>query len=524
MKTRVYQWALVVVILACMILAATLIYVLRMQHPERPVSADQNAILARGPQFAERTRASDATPAPDSEMLLAPVQLPLRRLQEIGVTTAAVELKDVSQAMMVPGNVDIDEQRLVNVQTRFAGWIQNVFANATYQYVRKGQRLFTIYSPDIVSSEQEYLLARKNQQSVSQKAESIAAKESTWLLESAEERLRQFGVSAQQIAALKQTGEVQHDIPVDAPASGYVLERNALPNAYIQPETKIYTLADLSTVWVYANVFQNDVGRLKPGDPAQVTADSYPGKQFKGRIDQILPQVDMTTRTVRVRLVLSNPGVVLKPGMYVNVTIAVPMGRQLVIPSSAVLQTGTQTIAFIDHGGGNLEPRAIKTGPQVDDKVIVLGGLEPGEHVVSSANFLVDSAAQLQAAFHPTAQQGYPLSSPGTGQAEQMRIDLTTEPAPPRKGSNTIRVHLSDANGKALVGCQVKVTFFMPAMPTMGMAAMRTTAALEDKGNGMYKGDLQLQSGGAWQVTIEAQRGGATIATKQLSLNATGVM
>ncbi len=144
--------------------------------------------------------------------------------------------------------------------------------------------------------------------------------------------------------------------------------------------------------------FRTDVGRLRPGDPAQVTVDAYPGRNFNGRIDQILPQVDPTTRTVRVRLVFSNPGVVLKPGMYVNVKIGVPLGRQLVIPASAVLQSGAHAIAFVDHGQGYLEPRTIETGPQVDDSIVVLSGLKAGEKVVSSANFLVDSEAQLQAA------------------------------------------------------------------------------------------------------------------------------
>ena len=142
-----------------------------------------------------------------------------------------------------------------------------------------------------------------------------------------------------------------------APASGYIIDRTALPNAYVQPDTKLYTIADLSTVWVYANVFQNDVGRLKPGDAAQVTVDAYPGRHFNGRIDQILPEVDPTTRTVRVRLVFRNPGVELKPGMYVNVAISVPLGQQLVIPASAVLQSGSQAIAFLDRGNGVLEPR-----------------------------------------------------------------------------------------------------------------------------------------------------------------------
>ena len=307
--------------------------------------------------------------------------------------------------------MDIDEQSLSYVQTRFAGWIQNVSANATYQYVKKGQRLFTIYSPDLVSTEQEYLLARQNQKTLAPDSHGMAVQESGWLLDAAEERLRQFGVPATVVTSLEQTGKVEREIAVESPASGFIIERNALPNAYVQPDTKLYTIADLSTVWVYANVFQDAVGRLRPGDPAQVTVDAYPGREFNGRVDQILPQVDPATRTVRVRLIFRNPGVVLKPGMYVNVDINLPLGKQLVIPASAVLQSGSRAIAFIDHGDGNLEPREIQTGPQIDDSVIVLKGLQPGDHVVSSANFLVDSEAQLQAAlgsFTPPQQNANP--------------------------------------------------------------------------------------------------------------------
>jgi RND family efflux transporter MFP subunit len=191
-------------------------------------------------------------------------------------------------------------------------------------------------------------------------------------------------------------------------------------------------VADLSKVWVYANVFQSDVGHLKPGDPAAVTTDAYPGRTFKGRIDQILPQVDAMTRAVRVRLVFSNPGVALKPGMYVNVSIAIPLGRQLVIPASGVLQAGTRQIAFIDHGEGYLEPREIEVGQQLDDHVVVLKGLREGERIVSSANFLVDSESQLQAAMGSFAPP-----PPGAGQAAAMNtateraiIDFSTDPDP----------------------------------------------------------------------------------------------
>jgi RND family efflux transporter MFP subunit len=526
-KARSYQFALAGAVGVCLLLAAALVYVL--MHRGFTVSkwaegtASQDPVVARGPELTAHP-ASAAGAAPDAEPALAPLQLSPQRMQEIGVTSVTVGIKDVNDEISVPGNVDIDERRISYVQTRFRGWIQDVQANATYQYVRKGQRLFTIYSPDIVSSEQEYLLARQNQKAFSQDTHGMGVQEGGWLQRAAEERMLQFGVPAQAIAELEQSGTVQHSISVDSPASGYIIERNALPNAYVQPETKLYTIADLSAVWVYANVFQNAVGRLRPGAPAQVTVDAYPGRHFNGRIDQILPQVDQATRTVRVRLVFSNPGLVLKPGMYVNVAIAIKLGRQMVVPASAVLQTGTKAIAFIDHGNGSLEPRTIETGPQFDDSVVVLSGLKVGEKVVSSANFLVDSEAQLQAAAGAFASPATPPPGAGAAPAAHVQIDFSTEPSSPSKGANKVRIKLTGADGKPVLGAQATATFFMPAMPAMGMAAERDEAALADKGNGIYEGTVQLSSGGTWQVTVTVQQGGQTIATKQLSVTATGGM
>jgi Cu(I)/Ag(I) efflux system membrane fusion protein/cobalt-zinc-cadmium efflux system membrane fusion protein len=258
--------------------------------------------------------------------------------------------------------------------------------------------------------------------------------------------------------------------------------------------------------------------------------DAYPGREFNGRVDQILPQVDPATRTVRVRLIFRNPGVQLKPGMYVNVDINVPQGKQLMIPASAVLQSGSRAIAFIDRGDGNLEPREIQTGLQIDDSVIILKGLKPGDHIVSSANFLVDSEAQLQAAlgsFTPPQQNASPASAqstPAGSQPEQIKIEMTTEPSTPQKGKNTVRIKLTGSDGKPENGVQVSVTFFMRTMPAMGMGAERATAALSAKSPGNYEGPIELDSGGTWQVTVTVQRAGATIATKKLTVDATGGM
>lgn len=529
MSDRLYRQAFFMTLTACVALAAGVGYLLLHRNHPMPTAETGDPVVARGPA-ASGAPATQTTLAPSSEPQLTPIQISPQRLQQIGVTTAVAQMKNLSDKLEIPGNVDIDEQSLSYVQTRFAGWIQNVFADATYQYVKKGQHLFTIYSPDLVSTEQEYLLAKQNQKTLTPDAHGMAAQEGDWLLDAAEERLRQFGVPAPEISLLEQTGKVQREIAVESPASGFVIERNALPNAYVQPDTKLYTIADLSTVWVYANVFQDAVGRLRPGNPAQVTVDAYPGRVFDGRVDQILPQVDPATRTVRVRLIFRNPGVVLKPGMYVNVDISVPLGKQLVIPASAVLQSGSRSIAFIDHGYGNLEPREIETGPQVDDSIVVVKGLKPGDRVVSSANFLVDSEAQLQAAlgaFNPPQQSANPASAQAQSSSvhpEQIKIEMTTEPSTLQKGKSTVRIKLIGADGKPVDGVQVSATFFMPAMPAMGMAAEHAVASLAPKGQGIYEGPLELDSGGTWQVTVTVRRAGAVVATQKLTVDATGGM
>ena len=532
MKTRQYQLALAAAIAVCLALGGALGYVLL--HRGLAVStADsiENPVIASGPAVASQSAPSGAAaPATGNAAPLTPIQLSPQRLQDIGVTTATVASKYVNDDLNVPGNVDIDEEKLAYVQTRFPGWIQDVYANATYQYVRKGERLFTIYSPDLVSSEQEYLLARQDQKAFSQNTHtgsgmSMAAQEGGWLLQAAEQRIRQFGVPAQAVADLERTGKVQRNIAIDSPVSGYITERNALPNAYVQPDTKLYTIADLSTIWVYADVFQDQVGELRPGNSAKVTVDAYPGRNFYGRIDQILPQVDPTTRTVRVRLVFSNPGVVLKPGMYVNVDIHAPLGRHLVVPASAVLESGRQTIAFVDRGQGYLEPRVIQVGPQINNSMVVLNGLKAGERIVSSANFLVDSEAQLQAALGEFAPPPPPAST-GTGgtNATQVQIELDTKPDPPHKGANTVRVKLTGADGKPVTEAQVTATFFMPAMPAMGMAAEHAVANLTEESGGLYSGSIDLPSGGTFQTTVTVRRGQQTLATKQLSIQAAGGM
>jgi Cu(I)/Ag(I) efflux system membrane fusion protein/cobalt-zinc-cadmium efflux system membrane fusion protein len=481
------------------------------------------------------TNASDSEPGAAGETQSAnmpetpraPIQLTPQRMQSIGIVLGKVESKSVNSELRFYGNVQVDERRQAYVQTRFAGWIRKVYADATGNFIGKGQPLFTIYSPDLVATEQEYLLAKKNSESLQQSTVDGVAVGASSLFSAARERLLQWEVSPGEIEKLDQGGKPITDITIYSPVSGYITDKKALPNMYVQPETMLYTVADLSDVWVLAQVFQSDAGKIKAGDSAEVTVDAYPGRVFNGRVEYILPQLDMNTRTLPVRLVFPNPGLKLRPGMYVNVGVELSMGRQLVVPASAAFHSGTKNLVFVYGGEGNIEPREVEFGPQVGEQIVVAKGLKAEEEIVTSANFLIDSEAQLQA-----AAGAFVPPPPGAGQAasmnapaqQQANVELTSDPEPPHKGSNTIRVKLTGQDGKPIAGANVTVTFFMAAMPAMGMASMKTVITVNDRGDGMYEGKGDLGSGGTWQVTIRAQQNGQTIANKQLTVNATGGM
>jgi len=520
MKT--YRTGFLLALIGNILLAVVLIGIWLHYHAAKPMADVETKQANSLPQ--DSMASSMATPPPSTEVPLVPVQISPQRLQSIGVKTGKVERKMVSDEIRTTGSVAVDERRLAYVQVRFSGTIQKVFADATYQYVRKGQPLFTIYSPDLVATEREYLVAKQNQQQVAQSTVPGVASSAASLLDAAAERLKQWGVPQKELTRLESSGQVQQELEVDSPVSGYITERNALPSVAVQPEMRLYTIADLSTVWVQAQVFQNDLERIKVGAPATLTVNTYPGRTFTGRVDFIYPQVDMDTRTAKVRVVFSNSGLQLKPGMFVNVSLKVSMGSQLVIPATGVLQSGTREIAFVERSDGYIEPREVQLGSRVGADFIVLKGLKAGEQIVTSANFLIDSESQLQAALG-----SFVPPPPGAGAASainapQRNVELSSDPTTPRKGSNVFRVKLTDASGAPISGAEVSVTFFMPAMPAMGMAAMRTPFTLSDKGNGLYEGSGQLESGGTWQVTILAKKNGQLIATKQLSVNATGGM
>jgi RND family efflux transporter MFP subunit len=464
---------------------------------------------------------------PKPQMALAPMQLSPQRMQSIGVQIGEVKYQPVNDEISFFGNVQADERRLAYVQTRFSGWIRKLFVDATGDFVRKGQPLFTIYSPDLVTTEQEYLIAKKNQADLQQSSVAGVASGAASLFSATKDRLLQWEIPSSEIAKLDMDGKVITDLTINSPVSGYIAEKSALPNMYVQPETHLYTVSDLSDVWVLAQVFQNDAGKIKPGYHADVTVDAYPGRVFSGRVDYLLPQVDITTRALPVRLVIPNPALKLRPGMYVNVRLKLPLGRQLVVPGAAVFHSGTRNLVFAYGGEGNIEPREVELGARVGEQQIVTKGVRAGEKIVISANFLIDSEAQLQAAagaFTPPPPGAGAPAAMNTPAQMQASVELTTEPSPPHKGGNTVHLKLTSSDGKPVNGAQVAVTFFMAAMQEMGMAAMKTVVNASEKGGGVYEGRGELGSGGTWQVTVTATQNGQVIVSKHLTLNATGGM
>ena len=520
-----YRTPFLVVLIANLVLIAAVAGIWWRSH--HSVATNTAATPAPTPAAKQDASAPSASP-PSAETPLSPIQLSPERLQTIGVKFGVVERKDLKDTIRTTGTVAIDERRVSYVQTRISGHIEQVFADATYQYVKKGQPLFTLHSPELITAEREYLLARQNARNLSQSSIPGVATGVSSLLDSSRERLAQWDIPPQEISRLESTGQVEDTLTIQSPVSGYITERNALPNQMVQLDTRLYTIADLSSVWVLAQIFQNDLGRIKAGSPATLTVDSYPDRIFRGRVDFIYPDVDMATRTARARLVFANPQLTLSPGMFVNVSLEVNMGKQLTIPVGGVLQSGSRQIVFVDRGGGYLEPREIQLGPQANEEYVVLKGLKAGERIVTSANFLIDSESQLQAAIGayvppPPGAGGAAATNPSAPQASA-QIEFSTQPATPHKGANLYRVKLTASDGSPVTGAQISVRSYMAGMPEMGMAAMNVVTPLAEKGSGIYEGQVTLESGGTWKITVTAAKNGAALGTKQLSLQAEGGM
>ena len=277
-----------------------------------------------------------------------------------------------------------------------SGWVQKVFVDSTFQHVTKGEPLFTVYSPDLLAAEQEYLLALKARKTLSQSSLVEVSAGGASLLEAARMKLSLLDVTPDQIHDLEATGKPQREVTIYSPAVGHVLERKVFPNQYVTPEAELYKIVDHSSMWVYAEVYESDIPYVSEGQEAVVTAEAFPGQRLTGRVSFVEPHMMEETRTERVRMEFPNPDLKLEPGMFVNVELHRGLGRRLTVPVDAVLDSGTHQRVFIDRGKGVFEPRTVTVGARSGDYAVILSGLRAGEHVVTRANFLIDSESNLR--------------------------------------------------------------------------------------------------------------------------------
>ena len=348
--------------------------------------------------------ASEAHPAEPGVPGYVPVMIPAGRLQSMGITVAEAARTSLDQSFRTFGRVAFDETKVHHIHTRFEGYIEHMYADYTGEFVRKGQPLFSVYSPELYATQNEYLLAlraREQRQQSGDRPDSPWAASTVDLVRAARERLALWNIGENEIRELERTRQPSRAVVIASPVTGYVTSKMAVHGLQVKPADNLYDIVDLSTVWVLADIYEVDLPLVKVGQPAAISMDYGPGKTWRGKIVFIDPTVDPATRTVKARIEIANPGGELKPDMYAHVDIGGSRATGIAVPDSAVIATGERNIVFVAKGAGMFEPREVVLGVQVRNMVEILQGVSEGEKVVTGANFLLDSESKLKAAISP---------------------------------------------------------------------------------------------------------------------------
>jgi len=360
------------------------------------------------------------------------------RRQLLGVRSEAVTRRHLDRTIRTVGRVAMDERRLHHVHTKYEAYVEKLYVNFVGQMVRKGDHLAALYSPELVATQQEYLLAFRAQQRLAQSGIASVAKGGTDLLEAARQRLLFWDVSPEDIATLERTGKVERTVDLHAELPGYVLQKSAVHGMRVTPADILFDISDLSAVWILADVYESDLATVELGMAAEVTLPYQPGRTWRGTVAFVNPTVEPGTRTVKVRIEVANEDYALKPDMFADVVLRRELGDALFVPESAVLKPGDRQIVFLDLGDGRLAPREIETGARVEGGYAVLSGLAEGDRVVTSANFLIDSESSLKAALAsmgaatpgPVTHAAHGPATPSAAPAPAPKAKAKTTPAP----------------------------------------------------------------------------------------------
>lgn len=364
------------------------------------------------------------------------IKISTDKVQKLGVRTEAAQLRTLDRTVRAAGRIEPDERRLFSITPKFEGYVERLHVNVTGQPVSRGQPLFEVYSPELLSAQREYAIAAQGVEALKE-AGAQAQAGMKQLAESSLQRLKNWDISEEQLKALVKSGEANRTLTFRSPVAGIVIEKKAVQGMRFMPGEALYQIADLSAVWVVAEVFEQDIGLVKSGARAKVKINAYPDKLFEGLVTYIYPTLKAETRTVAVRVELANPGLLLKPAMFAQVELSTSnKGKVVTAPVSAVIDSGTRQIVLIQQGEGRFEPREVKLGSRSDNYVEILEGVKDGEQVVVAANFLIDAESNLKAAvsgFGHSAHGAAPQAekeagqNPATGKGSGHRAEGTVD-------------------------------------------------------------------------------------------------
>ena len=372
---------------------------LKSPAKSKPQTSVQTVAPAHQGHTAESKEAQVETQQKEQTEETPTVEIPLDKQQLIGVKTAAASVKPLQKIIRTVGRIEYDERRIATVNTKFDGWIEKLYVDYTGRYVKKGEPLAEIYSPELVATQQEFLNVLKWSRPGADKDSSVGkmlSKDAEAIIEAAKQRLRLWDINDAQIKKIEEAGKPIRTLTIYSPASGYVVQKTVLQGMRVMSGEKLFDIADLSTVWIVSDIYEYEVHLIKTGQTAKISLSYFPGREFSSTIDYIYPSLAGETRTAKVRFTIANPGGQLKPQMFTNVEVKINLGNKLAIPESAVIDTGIRQIVYVDKGEGYFEPREVMLGLKAEGMVEVLKGIKAGEKVASSGNFLIDSEAQLK--------------------------------------------------------------------------------------------------------------------------------
>jgi len=502
---------------------------MRLWHPERSAAQSQESPIPNYETTSDHTASQRTKPEQEQAgTSVSDIQLNEKEQRVIGVETVEVRRRNLERTLSAVAKVDEPETQLASISARIGGRIDKLYVDFTGQQVRRGQTIASLYSPEVFSAAEEYRLSLENRKRLGTGAEPLAISGAEDLVNASRRRLELWGLTTQQLDEIVSSAKPQIELPIYSTVGGVVTERKVTQGQYVNAGEVLFTVTDLSTVWVKADVYQPDLPSVRAGQSVEITSDSLPGTTLRGRVGFLDTSINPQTRTASARIEVPNPSMRLRPGMFVQVKFAAAAGHDvLAIPRSAVLDTGTRKFVYVAKGNGEFEGRQVQLGATGTDYYPVLAGLKEGERIVSQGSFLIDSQTRITGGmtgmFGGSKEFDHGQTDEGQAPAAavpQIRFTFRSDPETPRGNSDaTLHVIVLDASGKPMTDVQVQVTLIMPAMPAMGMGEMRSTSDLAWKGSD-YAGTIKVPTAGSWNVEVNASRNGQLLGSYHARLSA----